>query len=56
LVKGPPAELFCDWLPKVIQQVKLWQSEHIESGDKWFTALSVSLSAINFGVLEAGQY
>jgi hypothetical protein len=45
------AEGFCDWLPKVIQQVKVWHSGHIESGAKWFTTLSESLSAIDFGVL-----
>jgi hypothetical protein len=45
------AELFCDWLPKVIQQVKVWHSGDIESGAKWFTALSERLSEIHFGVL-----
>jgi hypothetical protein len=47
----PAAELFCVWLPRVIQQVKVWQSEHIESGDKWFTTLSERLSENDFGVL-----
>jgi DNA replication protein DnaC len=44
------AKLFCDWLPKVIQQVNVWQSEQIESGSKWFTILSERLSEIHFGV------
>jgi predicted nucleotide-binding protein len=47
----PVAKLFCNWLPKVIQQVKVWQSEHIESGAKWFVTLSESLSENDFGVL-----
>jgi TIR domain len=47
----PVAELFCGWLPKVIQQVKVWQSEHIESGAKWFLTLSERLSENDFGVL-----
>jgi hypothetical protein len=45
------AKLFCDWLPKVIQQVRVWHSEHIESGARWFATLSESLSANDFGVL-----
>jgi hypothetical protein len=47
----PVAELFCDWLPKVIQQVKVWHSGQIETGAKWFTTLSERLSEIHFGVV-----
>jgi hypothetical protein len=47
----PVAELFCNWLPKVIQQVKVWYSGNIESGAKWFTTLTERLSENDFGVL-----
>lgn len=46
------AEIFRDWLPKVIQSVKTWMSSSdIEKGDQWLLRLSENLKKNGFGII-----
>jgi TIR domain len=45
------AKSFADWLPLVIQSVKPWYSEQIESGARWSNEIATRLDATNFGLV-----
>lgn len=46
------AEAIHAWLPKVIQSVKPWMSDHdISAGSRWLTEVSATLNSTNVGLI-----
>jgi hypothetical protein len=46
------AQIFYDWLPKVIQSIKPWMSSSdIDKGDQWLAKISEKLKINNFGII-----